>query len=811
MSKSKHVKVVIRTRPTSDFAQDIISFGPDRKWLTGDDDIQNKSVHIHIPKNEEGGYINNQQENWDFRFDNILHNASQEAVYEECTVPIIKGLLEGYNGTIMAYGQTGAGKTFTMTGATENYKHRGLIPRAISQIFREMADRPQLAFNIRISYLEIYNEQMVDLLAGLPDSTGSAIQPSEADLHVVEDKNGSAYVKGLTMQLATNEEEALNLLFEGETNRSISEHQLNKNSSRSHCVFTIYVESRSRVESSEKVIVSKLNLVDLAGSERLSKTETTGKSLKEAMYINKSLTFLEQVIIALADKKREHIPYRQSKMTNVLRDALGGNCNTLMIACIWGEKEHMEETISTLRFATRMMCVANTPEVNIQYDPMALIKKYEREIRELKQELSMHDTLSNRSHVQYEPYNETQRYELRKQVKAYLDNEEEELEVINLRHIKEIFNQFRVLYKTLETESEDWARIHKGALAGAAVTKDEGTETASGAAVRSAEPDKDDGVGDVEGSGFGVGLAPNGARPTGGMAMAAGRAGRDKRGRKRSMIPQTTPHGSAFQPPEEDETIREVQPSPLERDVTSPPPTRPEPIVILPDPTQLPPLPTQQTKARLMAPPPSRAEEFESFKRGKGAEINRILNENKAVLREKKRQAKDLAEAVNDAKQHIDKLKENIDRKKHERTTGAPTDTPPENIVIDEEEYKFLNQLRDLKQQYREQFDQLRHTRTDIEYCTRLVDQCRQKLMAEFEGWYETLYGAQMTEMDAGGGQVEDMMDIGEKFDRLQMERMSQEDPDSVPFYNARKNTERRYQKATKTLSPIRQVRTKAR
>lgn len=116
-------------------------------------------------------------------------------------------------------------------------------------------------------------------------------------------------------------------------------------------------------------------------------------------------------------------------MTHVLKDSLGGNCNTLMIANIWGEKEHIEETISTLRFATRMMCVANTPEINVQYDPLALIKKYEREIRDLKQELSMHDTFSNRSHVQYEAYSDAQRYDLQKLVKSFLTGEADELEV----------------------------------------------------------------------------------------------------------------------------------------------------------------------------------------------------------------------------------------------------------------------------------------------------------------------------------------------------------------------------------------------
>lgn len=161
------------------------------------------------------------------------------------------------------------------------------------------------------------------------------------------------------MNICTNEEEALNYLFEGDTNRTISQHKLNNSSSRSHCIFTIHLESKSRVESSEKVIISKLHLVDLAGSERTKKTNSEGITLKEAQFINKSLSFLEQVVVAVCDKGRSHVPYRQSKMTNILKDSIGGNCKTLMIANVWPEPDHIEETISTFKFATRMMNVSN--------------------------------------------------------------------------------------------------------------------------------------------------------------------------------------------------------------------------------------------------------------------------------------------------------------------------------------------------------------------------------------------------------------------------------------------------------------------
>jgi len=217
------------------------------------------------------------------------------------------------------------------------------------------------------------------------------------------------------MQVCDSEEDALNCLFEGDLARTVSAHQLNARSSRSHTVFTLHIESRSRVESTDKIVHSKLNLVDLAGSERTKKTGSSGVTLKEATFINKSLSFLEQVVIALSSSVRDHIPYRQSRLTNLLRDSLGGNCKTIMVANIWPEASHLEETVSTLKFATRMMRVANEASVNVQFDKHLLIKRCEKEIRDLKQELAMHDTLKNRGRVTYDHYGPEQQADIRTQ------------------------------------------------------------------------------------------------------------------------------------------------------------------------------------------------------------------------------------------------------------------------------------------------------------------------------------------------------------------------------------------------------------
>jgi len=217
MDSKEKVKVVIRTRPTAHFASKNITI-----------DTEEGTVLINKPKSEEAGPINNQLESWKFKYDKILHNASQEDVFDYCARGIISSIVEGYNGTIMCYGQTGAGKTFTMNGSPANFKYRGITPRTLSVIFQEIDSRFDQQVTVRVSYIEIYNELMFDLLSPVPTHEQSG------NISIVEDAAGNVKVKGLSMHLCANEEEAMKYLFEGETNRTICEHELNKNSSRSH-------------------------------------------------------------------------------------------------------------------------------------------------------------------------------------------------------------------------------------------------------------------------------------------------------------------------------------------------------------------------------------------------------------------------------------------------------------------------------------------------------------------------------------------------------------------------------------------------
>ena len=281
-------------------------------------------------------------------------------------------------GTIFAYGQTGCGKTYTMMGEGDE-TDRGIIPNAFTHVFENISSfGKEKRFLLRCSYLEIYNEGIHDLLEYDPDKK----------LELKEDPQKSIYVKGLTTVIVRSVQDIKKTMMSGSGNRHTAETKMNKESSRSHSIFTIYIETaETREDGSELIRAGKLNLVDLAGSERQSKTQAEGIRLKEASKINLSLTALGNVISALVDGKSSHIPYRDSKLTRLLQDSLGGNTKTVMIACVSPANYNYEETLSTLRYASRASHIQNKPKVN--EDPKdALLRQYEDEIKKLRDMLS---------------------------------------------------------------------------------------------------------------------------------------------------------------------------------------------------------------------------------------------------------------------------------------------------------------------------------------------------------------------------------------------------------------------------------------
>ncbi|KAM2342290.1 hypothetical protein ACFX1X_014704 [Malus domestica] len=318
-----------------------------------------------------------------FEFDRIFgEDCKTFEVYESKTKDIVAAAVRGFNGTVFAYGQTNSGKTHTIRGsATEP----GVIPLAVRDMFDIIQEDVDREFLLRMSYMEIYNEDINDLLA-----------PEHRKLQIHESLERGIYVAGLREEIVASPEQVLDLMEFGESHRHIGETNMNLYSSRSHTIFRMIIESRDKHEgedianSCDAVRVSVLNLVDLAGSERAAKTGAEGVRLKEGSHINKSLMTLGTVIKKLsegAESQGGHVPYRDSKLTRILQPALGGNANTAIICNITLAQIHADETKSSLQFASRALRVTNCAHVNEILTDAALLKRQKKEIEELRAKL----------------------------------------------------------------------------------------------------------------------------------------------------------------------------------------------------------------------------------------------------------------------------------------------------------------------------------------------------------------------------------------------------------------------------------------
>ena len=324
-----------------------------------------------------------------YTFDHIFDmDSTQEDVYQIAAVPAVESLEDGYNSTIFAYGQTGTGKTYTMEGFIYDYlsPNKGLIPRAIEDIFKyiENNSNSDTTFIIRVTYLQIYNESIDDLL-----------KPEKKHLSIREGQKKGLYVEGLSEWAVRSPNDIYALLERGAQCRTKAYTNMNDVSSRSHAVFTIILEQMKISNGRKRFKAGKLNMVDLAGSERVKISGATGKQLDESRRINKSLSALGNVINALTDPKTKHIPYRDSKLTRLLQNSLGGNCKTSMIAMISPYDGSYNESTSTLNFAKRAKGIRIKAKINEEVNQNALISQYEKELSKLRQELSEKNEIIN--------------------------------------------------------------------------------------------------------------------------------------------------------------------------------------------------------------------------------------------------------------------------------------------------------------------------------------------------------------------------------------------------------------------------------
>ncbi|XP_039980623.1 centromere-associated protein E isoform X5 [Xiphias gladius] len=369
MTEESAVKVCVRVRPLIAREESAASENPEPVQLFWKAD--KKSIH----------QIDDGNSTKSFSFDRVFTaEETTNQLYQDIAKPLVVSTVEGYNGTIFAYGQTSSGKTFTMMGSDHI---PGVIPVAVEDVFQTIKNCPKKEFLLRVSYMEIYNETVTDLLV---DSW------KRKPLEVRETISKNIYVADLTEELVTSPTQALAWIRKGEKNRHYGKTKMNQRSSRSHAIFRMILESRERSDPASgenadgAIIVSHLNLVDLAGSERASQTGAEGTRFKEGCNINRSLFTLGQVIKKLTDESQKGFTnYRDSKLTRILQNSLGGNAKTVIICTI--TPVTLDETLSTLQFASTAKKMKNDPHVTEVSDDGALLKRYRNEIVDLKRRL----------------------------------------------------------------------------------------------------------------------------------------------------------------------------------------------------------------------------------------------------------------------------------------------------------------------------------------------------------------------------------------------------------------------------------------
>ncbi|KAG7665250.1 uncharacterized protein J8A68_001306 [[Candida] subhashii] len=343
--KNQHVKVLCRFRPPSPF-----------------ENRKGKSI-VDFPNTETVTFKSRDSIN-NFVFDRVFQpDSSQLDIYQFSISETVDDLLNGYNGTVLAYGQTGSGKSYTMLGDIDSPEERGIIPRIASELFKyieQEGDEAVMEYTLAVSFMEIYMEKIKDLINVNNNNHNDSVE----SLQIHEDKRNGIYVKGLSQAFVSSEDELLDILANGLKYRSTSSTNMNLESSRSHTIFQIKLIQKHI--TTEVIRRSHLFLVDLAGSEKVDKTGAQGQTLEEAKKINSSLSALGNVINALTDEKSTHIPYRDSKLTRILQESLGGNSRTSLIINCSPSSLNDLETLSTLRFGMRAKKIKNEACVNTE-------------------------------------------------------------------------------------------------------------------------------------------------------------------------------------------------------------------------------------------------------------------------------------------------------------------------------------------------------------------------------------------------------------------------------------------------------------
>ena len=414
-----------------------------------EEDKNKSKIYIHIPNEYNTNYVNNTKKSYEFKFTGIFEpNTPQEEIFKKIGTKIINSSLEGYNSTLFCYGQTGSGKTYTICGKNKSNMNsnrngispeKGIIPRLLISFFNKIREKQNknsnVSYSIYISYIEIYNENAYDLF---DKSHYNSPLENWKKIIVYEDNYGNIVMKNMSMIKIENEEQGLDLLETGNYIRHESSTSMNMASSRSHAIFSIILEGKNH--NTDIMTVSKINLVDLAGSERLKLGNKNDSIYNETKYINLSLSFLEQVIVSLGEKEKgkiNHIPYRNSLMTTILRDSLGGNCKTILIANASSDIKYIDETLSTMRFALRCAKVKNEISKNEHIDLTVLINQLQTENIFLKKKINENNNYKNLPYTD-EKLSEFEKDECKILISDYL-NEKGKEKRIKAKNVNQLF------------------------------------------------------------------------------------------------------------------------------------------------------------------------------------------------------------------------------------------------------------------------------------------------------------------------------------------------------------------------------------
>jgi kinesin family protein 6/9 len=451
------IKIYIRTRPTTDFAGENLKILDDRQTVT-----------VNIDKSDPLNFLNTPECNYTFKFHSILHNVSQEIVFEESAREIVDSFIQGYHGCVFAFGQRGAGKTFTMFGGIRHFKYRGVIPRAISYVFQELEKFKTVQFTISLQFFQIYQDIIFDLLSD-----------DEKEMQLAEDEYGVPFIQNLSNHEITDVHEALQLLIDGDSKLHLSEHKFGRKVFRSHVIFSLDLVGRKGTRMTH----SKLLMIDLAATEEAG----------DAAFVNKSMSYLQQLVVSIVNKDTKHLPFRRSKMTYLLRDAIGGNCRAACIANIWPEKPNNRETISTFQFANDLGKVRNEARVNTLEPPELRIEKLEAELRILEAESELQSELGGS--IKIDGLTREEEKQVAEQVGLFLADEIDVIPLPSVCHIKAIFAEIKRRYADIPNQ----------------VLKEVGQSFTL--TERSKNPKAPKDVGTIDGTGFSIGVAASQDRP----------------------------------------------------------------------------------------------------------------------------------------------------------------------------------------------------------------------------------------------------------------------------------------------------------